>query len=141
MVVERAQLIYPRRLWSNVRLRVRNVLAVLPATRIRTVGRSDKSQRVLNPVCRHLSQGVRQQRAPVAIAPVDWEIRTVSGEYFFERGDQVSILLVNWTDAPKHLVMMHYAEHALARHVAAAQHVFQEGNHVVHPFWSAKRDH
>src|SRR5689334_6690755 len=141
MVIKRAQLVDARRVWPNFRLRVRNVLPVLPATRIRTVSRRNKRKRVLHTIPRHLSQRVSQKRMPVAIAPVDRQLWPIAIKLALQRRDKVSVLLVDRTDAAKHLVVMRHAEHALARHVASAQDVFEEWHHVVHSFWPAKRDH
>src|ERR1043165_2162991 len=87
MVVKRAQLLDSRRSWSNCRLRVGDVFEILAATGVRAIRRGPKRQRVSNSVIGHLSQRVRQQRMPVAIAPVDGQSWSIRLQLVFESGD------------------------------------------------------
>jgi hypothetical protein len=59
----------------------RDVIEVLAAARIRTVGGGDESERPLDAVLSHLTQRVDEQGMPVAIAPVDGELRPSGGEF------------------------------------------------------------
>ena len=54
-------------------LRVEEVLAVLPAARVRRVGRREERERPLDPVVGHLAQRVGEERIPVPVAEVDRE--------------------------------------------------------------------
>ena len=87
----------------------------------------------LHAVGRHLAQRVGQQRMPVAIAPVDRQLRAVRGQLALERRDQLPVLLVDRADAAEVLVVLGDFEHPLARHVLAAEHVFEKRQHVVGP--------
>src|SRR5271157_1921276 len=71
MVIEDARLIDPRRGGSYLVPSTLDVLAVLPATGIRTVRRQDDGQRLPNAVLDHRAKRVGQHGMPVAVAPVD----------------------------------------------------------------------
>src|ERR1043165_5011240 len=77
---------------------------------------------------------------PIAIAPVDRERWTILCELFLERCNQISILLIDWTDAAKHLVVMCHLQHAFARHIPPTQHVLEERHHVIYSLRPAKRN-
>ena len=47
-----------------------------------------------------------------------------------QRGHELTILVVDGAAAVEVVIVPGYFEHALAGNVAAAQHVFQERNHV-----------
>ncbi len=49
---------------------------------------------------------------------------------FAQRGDQVPALLINGTAPVEVVVVFGHFEQALARNVAAAEYIFQEGNDV-----------
>src|ERR1043165_7081095 len=141
VIVKLAQLLNARRAWSNLRLRVRNVFQILATTRIRTVSRSHERERIAHAIFSHASNRVDEHRMPVAIAPVDRQSWAISLQLCFERRDQIPVLLIDRTDAAKHLVMLRDLEHPLARHVAPAQDVLEERNDIVHAFRSAERDY
>jgi hypothetical protein len=88
----------------------------------------------------HLAQRVGQQGVPVAIAPVNWQINVMLRELRAQRVDQRAHLRVQRADAAEVIVVLGHFEHALARHVAAAQHVFQKRHHVFAPLGSAEPD-
>ena len=73
---------------------------------------------------------------PIAVAPVDWQLRPVLLEFVCECGNQRSILRIQRTDAVESPVMLDHFEHPLARNVAPAQHVLEEpavGGHAIDP--------
>ena len=67
----------------------RDVLAILPAAGIRAERAGDERQRAAHAVGRHLPQRVGQQRMPIAIAPIDRQLRPVLGQFALERRDQL----------------------------------------------------
>src|ERR1041384_1815940 len=69
---------------------------------------------------------------PVAIAPVDRQLWPIRSELFLECCNQISILLIDGTDATKHLVVTRDLKHTLARHIPPAQDIFKERNHIIH---------
>src|SRR5215216_8010558 len=123
MIVEHAQLLNAWRVWPNLSLRVADILQVLPATRIGTVSRRHKGERIANAIRSHATQRVRQQWVPVSITPVNRKFWPVLLQFFFECRNQVSILLVDRTHATKQLVMMRDLEHALTRHIPPPQNI------------------
>src|SRR6185369_1424622 len=141
VIVELSQLLNAWRAWSNLRLRVADVFQILSTTRVRTISRGHKREGVLNAIISHATDGVDEHRMPIAIAPVDRQSWAIPLELFFECRDQISILLVDWTDATEHLVVLRNAEHPFARHIPAAQDVLEERHHIVHSFRPAERDH
>src|SRR5258706_9440329 len=78
---------------------------------------------------------------PVAIPPIDWQVRPVSLQLRLQRGNQVTALLVDWTLALEVVIVLSDRQHALTRNVPSTQHVFQEGNHFFPRFRSTERDH
>ena len=77
---------------------------------------------------------------PVAVSPIDWKIWSVLRELVLDRSDQFSRLLIDRTLAIEVVVVFRDGEHSLARDVASAEHVFEEGNHVVVAFGTAERN-
>src|ERR1700682_98293 len=75
---------------------------------------------------------------PVAIAPVDWQVRSVRFQFFLQCRDELPILRIDRTDAAEQFVMMGDLQHPLARHVAAPQNVFEEGYDIIHPLGPAE---
>src|ERR1700730_243531 len=73
---------------------VSNVFKILPATRVRTISSSHKSERVLNSIIAHSPDRVRKQGMPVAIAEIDRQVRSIGFQLPLERRNQFSILSV-----------------------------------------------
>ena len=76
---------------------------------------------------------------PIAIAPIDRQPRAVP-RASTQGGDQRPILRVDRALAAEVLVMFGDFQHALPRHVLAAQHVFEKRQDVFRSFGSAKRN-
>ena len=140
MIEEHAELVDLRRRRADLLLGAGDVFAILPAAGIRTERAGDERQRPLHAVGRHLPQRIGQQRMPVAIAPVDRQLRPVLGQFPLQRGDQLPILIVDRALAAEVVVVLGDFEHPLARHVAAAEHVFQKRQHVVRAVGPAEGD-
>jgi hypothetical protein len=96
-----------------------DIFLVLPASRIRTEGRSRKRHRMLDPVGAHLPDRIRQHRMPIAVAPIHRNRKPLA-----QRGHQRAILIVQGAAAVEVIIMLGHLEQALARHIASAQHVF-----------------
>ncbi len=56
---------------SDFLLRPCDVLTILAATGIRTIGRREEGKGMLDTIIRHLSHRVGKQRMPIAIAEID----------------------------------------------------------------------
>src|SRR5258708_18061678 len=133
MIKEHSQLIHFRRARTNFPLCPRNVLAILPASRVRAVCRSHKPQGPPYSILLHLPQSLRQHRMPVAIPPIDWQPRPVSLQLRVQRGNQRPRLLVDRTLSLEVVIMLGHGQHALPRNVPPAQPVLEEGNHLFLP--------
>src|SRR5580704_16398694 len=77
---------------------------------------------------------------PVAIAPVDRQLRAVLREFVLESGDQFAGLLVDGAFATEMVVVLGDGQHTFARNVSAAQYVFEEGDDIVLGFRAAEGD-
>ena len=105
------------------------VVLVLPAPRVRRVGRRHEDQRPPHAVRAHGRDGVLDQRVPVAVAPVDRQRRQLGPD----RGQQGPVLLVDRGHPAEVPVVPGHLEQPLPRHPAAAHHVLQERQHVLRP--------
>ena len=115
-----------------------DVLAILPAARIRAVRRQDDRQGLLDAGLGHLAEGVGQHRVPVAVAPVDRQRHAVPSQLGAERVDQRPDLGVDRADAAEVVIMLGDLLHPLAGDVPAPRHVLQKGHHVVGPLRTAE---
>ena len=88
----------------------------------------------------HLPQRIGQERVPVAIAKINGQTRPVAGKFFFEPRDQGAVLLVDRAFAAELIVVLGHGQHALARDIFAAEHVFQKRNHVLRALWPTEGD-
>ena len=88
----------------------------------------------------HLAQRIGQHGMPVAIAPVDGQVRAAGGQFGLERGDQFASLIVDGALAAELVVVLGYFEHAFARDVPAAQHIFEERDDVFAALGAAEGD-
>ena len=77
---------------------------------------------------------------PVAIAPIDRQLRAVLGQFVLERGDQFPGLLVDGAFTAEMVVVLGDGQHAFARNISAAQDIFEEGDHIVRGFWPTEGD-
>ncbi len=78
---------------------------------------------------------------PIAITPIDGQLQAVARQLAFQRGDQCTVLIVDRAPAIEVIVMFRDGEHALARHVAAAQYILEKRHDVVRLFGSSERKH
>src|SRR6476469_3112494 len=139
MIEEHAELVDRRRGGANFCLSGSNVFAVLATARIRAVRAGDECQGTTNSVGRHLAKRVGEQRMPVAIAPVDRQMRAVSRKFLFEYSNECPVLIVDRAAAAELVVMLGHFKHSLAGHVSAAQHIFEKRQNVVRSVRAAER--
>ena len=104
VVVEGAQLLDARGVTAYVYASAFDVFSVLSATGVRTVGRRDEGERVLDSVVAHLSDCVGEKRVPVSVAPVDGKARPVLFKLALQSLDEFPVLFVDGTDAAEQLV-------------------------------------
>src|ERR1043166_9683725 len=138
MVEEHPNLIDFRRARPDFLLRTGNVFAVLAASRVRTVGGGDEGKGALNTIQLHLRQRSRQHGMPVAIAPVDRQLRTVLRKFDLQCCNQIASLLVDRTLAVEMIIVLGDREHALARNISSTQYIFEKGNYIFARFGPAK---
>ena len=138
MVVERPQLLDLRRVRAGRLASRRHILPVLAAAGIGTVGRDKQRERPLNSVRRHRLHGIRQQRAPVAVAPVNGQADAVLPQLRFEGRNQRADLRVDRADAAEMVVVFGDFQHSLARHIAPAEHILQKRHDVIGTFRTAE---
>ena len=81
MIVEHADLVDFRRAFANLGLRLRDIFTVLAAAGIRTERRSDEGQRPLHAGGLHFGERVGQERMPVAVAPIDWQVQHLAQRF------------------------------------------------------------
>ena len=117
-----------------------DIFQILPAAGIRAVSRGEQSHRPANAIGTHLGQRVGQQRMPVAISPVDRQLRAVAGQLELQIADEGPILLVDRALAAEMIIMLGDREHPLPGDVLAPQDVFQERDDLFRLFRSAERD-
>src|SRR5580698_1928504 len=93
-VVEKyAQLVDLWRAGAYFALCAGDVFAILPASGIRAVSGCHKGERAANAVFLHLAQRIGEHRMPVAISPIDGQLRAVCGEFALDCGDRKSTRL------------------------------------------------
>ena len=81
------------------------------------------------------------KRMPVAIAPVDRQLRTVAIEFGLQRSNQLAILFVDRTLAAELVIVLGDGQHSFARNISATQHIFEEGNYLLVRLGTAERHH
>ena len=118
--------------------RVGEVLAVLPAARVRGVGAGRQDGDTAVAVVDHRAQGVGQVGRPVAVAPVDGQVQAVLGEVLAQRVQQFPVLGVDGADAAEQEVVLPHLLEPLAGDAAATGDVLQERDHVVGAFGAAE---
>ena len=77
---------------------------------------------------------------PIAISPIDGQLRSMLREFVFDRSNQFAGLLVDGTFSVEVVVMLGDGEKPFARNVASAQDVFQEGNYILFGFGTTEGD-
>src|SRR5580658_5502858 len=78
---------------------------------------------------------------PVAVSPVDGQVRSMLREFGLQRGDQFAGLPVNGALAAEVVVMLGDGQQAFARNIFSAQNIFQKGDHIVPGLGTAEGDH
>ncbi len=139
VVVERAQLEDLRCVRPDGGLRVVEVLAVLPAARVRAERRGEERERAPDARVAQLADRVPEERVPVAVAEEDRQVDPVCRELGLERGDQLAVLGVERADPVEQLVVVRDLLEPFPRDVPSARDVLEERQHVVHPFRPAER--
>ena len=141
MVVEDAQLVHLGRALPHEGAPGGHVFAVLAAARVGAEGRRHEGEGVFHPVIGHLPQGVPQQRAPVAVAPVHGQLRPPLAELDLQGRDQGAALVADGALPAKVQVVLGHLSLALVAHGLAAQHVLEERQHLVGTLGAAERNH
>ena len=75
---------------------------------------------------------------PVTVAPINWHIEIVLGKIFLDRGNQITILLIDRANATKVFVMLGDFQHPFVRNVFSSQDVFKKRHHVILAFRAAE---
>ena len=104
------------------------------------IGGGDENERTLHAVVAHLTERVGQQRMPVAIAPIDGQVRAVGFQFSAQGGDQRAVLVVDGALAAEAVIILGHLEHALARDVPSAQDVLEKRHHVLRLVGPAERE-
>ena len=78
---------------------------------------------------------------PIAVSPIDGEIRAMLSKFVFDGRDQFARLLVDWALAIEVVLVFGNREQAFARNIASAEDVFEEGNDIAVTFRTAERNH
>lgn len=78
---------------------------------------------------------------PIPIPPIDGQMGAIALQLRFERGNQVSCLLIDGALAFEVVVVLGDGEQAFARNIASAQHGFEKGNYVFARLGSAEGNH
>jgi len=121
--------------WACGLQSVEDVLSILPTTGVRRVRRGEERQCALHARRPHLAHCVRQQWVPVSISPEHREVDSAPAELGTKGGKQLSILLVDWADSTKVLVVGTDCREPLSRDATATRHILKEGHDVV---WSLR---
>ena len=141
MVEEHAQLVDLRRLSAQPPAERRSMSSrYCRQPEYELNGARDECQSAPDAVGGHLAKRVGQQRVPIAVAPVDRQLRSMIGQFPRQGRHQRTILLVDRTHAAEVVIVLGDFEHPLAGHFPAAKHVFQERQHVVRPLRPAERN-
>ena len=140
MIVEQPELVDLRRGRPDFLPRPVDVFDILSAAGIRAERRRDERQGSLDAVVGHLGDGIGQHRMPIAIAPVDRQLRPVGVQFGDQRGQQPAVLRVDRAMAIEEFVVPRDFQQPLARHILAAHDVFEKRHHVVRPFGPAERN-
>ena len=101
-----------------------DVLAILPASRVRAVGRGHEGEGAFPPVAGHLPQRVGQKRMPIAVAPVDRQVWTMVLQFRAQGGHEFAVLLVDRAHAVEQRVVARDRLQALElRHLLLRDHL------------------
>src|SRR6202011_1956442 len=88
-------------------------------------------ERSLDSVVSHPANGVAQIGVPVAVAPVDREVRSVAGKLVRQSGGQSPVLAVERAHASEGPVVLGDLLDPVGRYRAAPEDIVEEGEHVV----------
>ena len=122
MVVEGPQARDLRRRVAERRLRLVDVLSVLPAARVAAEAGREERERSLDAVGRHVADRVGEEGMPVAVADVDRHVGAMREEVGPERLGQRPILRVDGADAVEERVVLGHSLEALAGDFAPFRH-------------------
>src|SRR5262245_29196221 len=114
MIEKGAQLLHTRSATADSLLGSGDVFEILSAARVAAERGGEKGERAANTVCFHLLQRIRQERRPVAVAPVKRELDSSGGEFILQSGKQCAVLSVDGTSAAEVIVMLGDFKHSLA---------------------------
>ena len=126
MVEADAQLVDLRRVRHQALHGLVEILAVLAAAAVRAERARHVRERAAHSGVRHLRDACRQQRMPVAIAPVDRQRGAVRVELVLQRLDQRARVPVDRAHAAELLVAFRDVRFRLRRHAQPAEHVVEE---------------
>src|SRR5262249_54371656 len=123
---------------ANFCLSGKDVFLILPAAGVGAVRGGEEGERSANALGAHVAQRVGKERMPVAVAEIDRQFRALFAEEVLQGGLQGAVLGVEGADAAKMLIMLGDGQQTLARNIAPAKDVFQEGNDLVGTFRSTE---
>ncbi len=78
---------------------------------------------------------------PVAISPIDRQLRAMLRQLAFQGRNQSAILFIDGTLSAQLVVVLGHFQHALARNVFAPQDVLEKRHHIGGLFRSAEGNH
>jgi outer membrane protein assembly factor BamB len=128
VVVKEAQLVNLGRPWAHLLAGSGDVLQILPARGVATVGRRDERQRSSDAGVAHLGEGVLQKRVPVAVTPVEGHRK--AGLFPTEGGQQLAAAGGERADASCRVVVLGNRLEACLGDVPARGDPAEEGHHV-----------
>ena len=133
------QLVDPGRVGEAVD-RPEEVLAILPAARVRGVGARHEGSRAADAVGLHLAEGVGEVGVPVAVAPVDGETAEAVGvEVRADSREQSAALIVDRAPPAEVVVVLPDCLQPLARDAATSRDVLEERHDVARLLGSTER--
>src|SRR5579859_1221298 len=71
---------------------------------------------------------------PVAVSPIDRQVRAVLSQFHFKSCNELPILVVDRALTAEVVVVFGHFKHALARHVLTAQDILQEWHDFIEAF-------
>ncbi len=111
---------------------VLNVLPVLPAAGIGTVGRGHVIDAAMNTVAMHLLQGVAEVGFPVPVAPVYRQVDVVRLELGLQQGFQFPVLCIERAHAIEMFVVPDHLLHARRWDIFSPQDIVKKRPDIVH---------
>ena len=80
-----------------------------------------------NAVVGHLGDRIGQQGMPVAVSPIDGQVRPMGVQLLHQLCKERTEFRIQWTDATEPLVVPGNLQQPIGRNIPSASHVFQKG--------------